>query len=164
MGHGDYHGAPVRFVEQHLPELSRGGRIEASRWLVEKEDLGVVDQCSGQSNPLALAARIRPDGAIHEGAQFEPGNCTLTGRRRMTAMKARSKFDISPAAEIHITKGLMARPTERSPDGAPIRPQQAMVDCARGGPCQCAHNRKERRFARAVRATDNGDCSAREDA
>jgi hypothetical protein len=144
MRHGDYNGAPVGFLEQHPLELGGRGRVEASCWLVEKEDLGVVDQRPGQSNPLTLAARVRPHGAFHEGAQLESRDCTLTRRRRVTAMKARREFDISPATEIHITKGLVARPTERPSDGAPIRAQRAVVDRARGRSRQGAHDRKER--------------------
>src|SRR5579864_1966060 len=55
---GEQHGAAIALKDANdLPELSAALRIQARRWLVEKENFRIAHQRGGDREALALPAR-----------------------------------------------------------------------------------------------------------
>ena len=123
-----------------------------------------MDQGPGQGDPLALPPRVRARRAVREGAEVEALARSLERALRIPSMQGRGKFDVLLAAQVRVAKGLVADPPERLADLLAARAEVTVVDPARSHLRHRPEDGQQRRLARPVRPTDDGDAPSLEGA
>lgn len=136
VGDDDHERAARRNIAYDLDQLAVPLRIESRRRLVEKKQLGVVNERPSDGNPLPLPARARPKRAIRVGAEIEARE-HVSHLHVWNSVELGRESEILAPRKVGVTKALVPEPTEPLADIFPVLSELAEVHAA-------ARRRRER--------------------
>ncbi len=164
---GDEEGDVLRReVEEEVPQLAAGDRIDAGRGLVEKEDARPVHHGGGERQALLPTARElagQPGAVRADAGQLDRPLAALLEDRPLEAVDVGEEVEVLEHREVLVERELLRHVADAAADLLAVAGDVEPVDrrLPLGGRQQAAEDADQRRLPRAVRPQEAIDLAAR---